>query len=515
MKVLGLEISRAKAEPEVVEETPVRKAKPKRGYAAAASKARYGDFVTSGGSADHELRQGLRIVRNKSRYLARNSSSMKRFLDLLTLNVVGSTGMVFDSRVRKQDGALDKGLNDRVKDEFLKWWSRPTTCQTLTDKQLMKQGLRSLARDGELFWEVVFNSKYPDGIGIRPFEADLVDETLNTPAQTTGNQIRMGVEVDDDNRPIAYHVLTQHPGDTTWYSRRAKRRYRRVPADRIIHLFDSERPGQTRGAPWSSTIINSIKMLDGYREAEVMNRRVKAATMGFFTSDEPTQQGIDELADVEDESEDVLEMQMEPGILKQLPPGLSFESFDPGGSQTDYKAFEGQVKKDVSMGAGISAMSHGMETEGVSYSAGRTISLEDREFYKDCQTLLIDNALNIIFDMWLSRRILQVESQIPPTRLDAIRENFKFRPRGWDWVDPAKDVAANAQALQTKQTSLRRVAAQRGISLEDLLDEIEEDERAAKERGLTLTYDKTNTSANDSNGEPNDNSDASNSQSGN
>ena len=122
MKIFGIEINLfgAKSEPEP-EPTPVRKAG--RGYAAAQNKARYGDFMTSNGSADHELRQGLRKIRAKSRYLARNSSSMKRFLGLLCINVIGSTGVVFDSRVRKQDGELDRSLNDRVKKEFNDWWS--------------------------------------------------------------------------------------------------------------------------------------------------------------------------------------------------------------------------------------------------------------------------------------------------------------------------------------------------------------------------------------------------------
>ena len=87
---------------------------------------------------------------------------------------------------------------------------------------------------------------------------------------------------------------------------------------------------------------------------------------------------------------------------------------------------------------------------------------------------------------------------IPPTRVDAIRENCTFRPRGWDWVDPAKDVRANAEALRTKQTSLARVAAQRGLDRDDLLAEIQEDQRAATKLGLTLDYNVTNVAANQS-----------------
>ena len=80
----------------------------------------------------------------------------------------------------------------------------------------------------------------------------------------------------------------------------------------------------------------------------------------------------------------------------------------------------------------------------------------------------------------------------------------QFRARGWDWVDPAKEVSANAEALRTKQTSLTRVAAGRGIDLTDLLDEIEEEQALAAERGLTLDYEN---GTSDDNSEDNDDDD--------
>lgn len=478
----------------------------KRGYAAASKRAQYADFRATGGSADYEIRGGLRAVRNKARWLARNSASITRYLRLLEINVVGPKGFRVQSRVRKQDGDMDTQLNKRVEMEFADWWMSPSACGQLTGIELTKQAVTSIARDGEMLWEIVKNPRYPDGIAINPIETDMLDETLNTVAPGTKNQIRMGVEVDDYGRPVAYHLLTQHPGDTTWFSHQFKKTYRRVPADRIIHYFRSERAGQTRGAPWVASAVNSIKMLDGYREAETMNRRIAASVMGFFKKAVPTREGIPALADREDEDRGLLEMDVEPGKLRELPEGLDFEKFDPGGSQTDYHSFESQIKRDISMSLMISSMSHGMETQGVSYSAGRTITLEDQEFYREVQSSIIDRILKPVFRMWLSMRVMQTESTIPPTRIDAIRRSFVFRGRGWNWVDPAKDVKANADALKTGQTSLSRVAADRGIDRDDLLDEIEEDQRAAKQRGLTLSYDTGNTAAKPSKGEDDDDS---------
>lgn len=480
----------------------------KRGYAAAQSKARYGDLGSSRGSADTELRKGLAVVRAKSRWLARNSSSMKRFLMLLSINVVGKKGFIFESGVRRQDMTKDVTLNRRVETDFRKWSKRPTTCGKLSMTDLQNQAIKSLARDGEFIWERVFNPIYNDGIAINSLEADMLDETLNTVHPETGNQIRMGVEVDKFNRHIAYHFLEQHPGDFTWYSHNTLRRHRRVLADNIIHVYVSDRAAQTRGEPWATTVINSVKMLDGYREAETMSRRLRAAVMGFFKKMLPKSEGIEELADnEEDEDRERLEMSVEPGKFQELPAGLEMQQFDPGGSQTDYAAFEGQVKKDIAMGLGISVMSHGMETKGVSYSAGRTVRQEDLDFYEVIQEFIIDRALTTVFSWWLPRRLIQDDANIPPTRTQAILDSCVFRARGWDWVDPAKDISSNTEALDTFQTSPQRVAAKTGNTFEEILDEHVEARRMAEERGLTLDYNKVSKSTDESPKDKNDDDD--------
>ena len=182
-------------------------------------------------------------------------------------------------------------------------------------------------------------------------------------------------------------------------------------------------------------------------------------------------------------------MNVEPGIIRALKAGQKFKEFNPGGQVSDYQQFEGQVKKDIAQGFGISVMSHGMETSGVSYSGGRTVTIEDRDFYKSYQRFFIDNGLTKIFEAWLKSHSMADAASFPPSRMTAILESYTFRGRGWDWVDPAKDIKANSEALRTRQTSLSAVASSRGIDIRDLLAEIAEDEAMLKEFGLTLTTD--------------------------
>jgi capsid protein len=167
-----------------------------------------------------------------------------------------------------------------------------------------------------------------------------------------------------------------------------------------------------------------------------------------------------------------------------MPDGMRFDKFDPGGSNTDYAQYEQQVKKDLSMGLGISAFSLGMETQAVSYSTGRSVIQEDREFYKNLQGFFIRLAMRRIFSKWATMHTLSNVSSIAPTRLSAIIDEAQFKGRGWTWIDPLKDITATAMALETYQTSYTRVAADRGLTANELFAEIANDRALMETFGL-------------------------------
>ena len=478
-------------------------------YAAAGSRAYHGDFHSSSGSADYELSIALEPVRNKLRALARNSGTMKRYLLLLEDNVPGPDGFSLQVRVRMQDGKPDRGLNSRAEKAWANFCASPTVDGEMDIIELEKQMVTTWARDGEYIIEIVNDRSAPDGFLLNPVEGDLLDHTLNTIHPPTKNEIRLGVEINSKGRPVAYHFLTKHPGDMTWVVPQSNRRYRRVPAERVIHIFKRLRPGQTRGEPQPTSIVNTTKMMDGFREAEVTGRRIKASAMGFATKSETVSPhaGLDGMADRENTDNGVgeFEMDMEPGTLKALPEGYDFKQFDPGGSVSDFAQFDAQMKSDVSMGVSISPVSLGYETAKLSYSTHRGIVAEDREMYRGLQSFFIRMGMNKIFTIWLHKHVSFNEmSEIPPSRVLAILAAYRFRGRGWEQIDPTKDTKAENEQLQARTTSLSRIAAKRGISRDELLDEIEDDQRALRERGLTQSFGNGNTTETTSSGDNDD-----------
>jgi lambda family phage portal protein len=462
------------------------------GYDAAINRPLFGDMSKSRGSADYEIVTSLDDLRGKTRGLLRNSGMYRRYVWLLRINVVGENGFRFQSRVKRQDGKLDVTLNDRVENAWADFCTAPTVDGEMDMVDLTHLAISTWAQDGEVIWELVFDQRYPFGFAIDPIESDLLDHTLNI-THSNGNQIRMGVEFDTRKRPVAYHFLTSHPGDLTWFDNGSSKRYRRVPADRVIRMYDRDRVGQTRGVPPAVSTIGSVHMLDSYREAETVFRRLMAAMGGFFkkAAPESVPSKISEMADgkgTDFDGGEVFEMNMEPGVFRQIPDGLEPVTVSLGGTSGDYSDFERQQKMDIANGMNLSTFTVGQETAGVSYSTGRSVLIEDRNFYKVLQSTFVRGLFTKLFRVWVRQVIIHPDHDIPATRIAAIIAAATFRPRGWDWVDPAKDVSANTEALATGQTSLARVAAQRGIDRDELLDEIAEDKQAAEQRGLTLDY---------------------------
>ena len=76
-----------------------------------------------------------------------------------------------------------------------------------------KLAIKSVARDGELLIRHVTGRDVPNpfNYAFQLLEPDQLDEDF-TAILPNGNFVFMGIEHNRWGRPVAYHILTQHPG---------------------------------------------------------------------------------------------------------------------------------------------------------------------------------------------------------------------------------------------------------------------------------------------------------------
>ena len=185
----------------------------KRSYSGANTGRLFADFITSSTSADAEIKDNIRILRDRARELARNDSYISRYLNLMVSNVIGKHGIRVSSKARNDDGSLDIGANVLIERAW-KEWSKVGNCTAngrLSFLDCQKIFIESLCRDGEVLIRKIKSNESPFGFTLQFLESDHLDETKNDYYKGTGNRIKMGVEVNKYDKPVAYHLFKEHP----------------------------------------------------------------------------------------------------------------------------------------------------------------------------------------------------------------------------------------------------------------------------------------------------------------
>jgi len=464
----------------------------RRAYQGARVSRLTADWVTSGTSADSEIKSSFKALRNRARQLCRDNDYARQALRSIQNNVIGH-GIKHQSQVRMQRGGrLDQTINGQIHEQWERWMhkSRCDVSGLLGFHDMERLLARSLAESGEVFIRMI---RQPFGGSRVPFalqvlEADyLIDDDV--PQAADGNTVRMGIEVDGYLRPQAYHFYANHPGDTYAGNPRTNGRRIRVPADEVIHLFLSERPGQTRGVTWFASALMRLHMLQGYEEAEVVRARASSALMGFIQSPEGELVG-DEIYEGQRVSE------FTPGVFKYLAPGESVTVPDLNAPDGQLEPFTRSMLRAVAAGIGVSFESISKNFSESNYSSSRLSLLEERDTYKVLQRFFIENFHQIVFENWLEMAVLSGQLSLPAyeTNPDRYRAS-RWIPRSWEWVDPQREVNAYKDAVRCGFKTLGQVISEQGGDLDDVLIARQAELAMLDEMDIVLDTDPSEVSA--------------------
>jgi lambda family phage portal protein len=437
------------------------------------------DWIASPISADQEIYNDFLRLRARAREMRRNHPLIKAYLRLLENNVVGPDGMRLQARVRNADGKLNKRLNAAIQEAWDDWSDMVTVDCTMGLTDVQHHLLRALAVDGEICVRRVRSyADNPYRYALQVVDPDLLDhQFFRGPGTGAGqNEIRLGVEINEWGRPVAYWFWDRHPTDLINIS--ARKRIR-VPADELTHLYIADRVNQSRGVTWLNSIMMPSKMLDGYVEAEVVAARIGASKMGFVQ----TKDGADFVPPEDDEK---LDIEATPGSFEQLPPGTEFKEWNPEHPSTAFPNFLKSLLRWIASGLGASYNLLANDLEGVNYSSIRAGLLMDRDEWRKLQRWWARRFLKPLYAEWLQFAVLSNQLTLD-TRDWKLFLRVKFVPRGWDWVDPLKDTNAAIAEVDNGLNSRTRICAEQGLDFEDVAEELAAEQEIIDELGLELT----------------------------
>ena len=461
----------------------------KRAYQGALVSRLTSDWMSSQLSADAEIRNSLRKLRDRSRELVRNNPYARQAKRTTQINIVG-TGMKFQSLVVQQRGGKRDQRVNNIIEEGWEDWTKADSCDCAgkySFHQFEWLAAGALCESGEAIFRIVRkpfgNSEVP--LALQIIESDLLDEEYDGKTLNKSNEWRNGVEVDEWGRAIRYAILTKHPGDAYYLDFSAnKKLHIFVPAEDIIHLFLPERPGQNRGVPWFHSVMADMHQLQGYEEAAVIRARAGASIMGFIQNDQGELIG--------DEVENHQRIQsFEPGTFRYLMPNESVNVPDIDYPSQQYEMFVKNKIRRFATGIGCSFETISKDFSETNYSSSRLSLLEDREHWKFCQKYIIDNFHYRVFKEWLDLAVLSGVIDFPDYASNSKRYcKPRWTPPAQHYVDPLKEIKAYREAEQAGYMTKSQVIAQtNGGDYDDIVSEIAREQEVAKSLGVTLDKD--------------------------
>lgn len=470
----------------------------RRNFAVAQSGPFTAGWQTSDASINALLMSVLPILVQRSRHWWRNTGAGRRFGDLVRTNGVGPVGFTLQMRCgdwRQEKGRwvwkLDKLANDAIEAAWLDWCKRG--CEVtgkMTFADVCKLQLEHVARDGEYLARHIKGTKdHKHRYQLQLLNPDRLDIRHNEQPRD-GAEVRMGVHRDDKGRATHFTLLKSSPGEI-----HGTRTADIVPAAEVLHDFVMLEAEQARGVPWSHAVLLGANMLRTFSEFAMFAAQVGASQMGFFT--QPASQDVPITPDnlpgtTKDDLTGELSKELAPGALDLLPPGVDFKQFTSQYPSEAFEPFTKTHKRD--MAAGLSVAYHNLtgDMEGVNYSSARIAELCERDHWRGVSHWFIGSFVQPVFQAWLEMALLSGEIKLasgqplPVSKIDKFLAGAVFRGRGWEWVDPLKEVNAYKIAKEEGFTTTSQVVAAKGGDFEDNVVEIAQENQILADNGVTL-----------------------------
>lgn len=428
-------------------------------------------WQTSPGSADADTLGDLPTLRARSRDLGRNNPIAVGARHTSKSNTVG-----IGLRVRAKINPKLVGLSE----EAAEAWERNT--ETLFD--LWAQTKLADITLTQTFYELqglVFSAVFDSGDtfvlrrtpkqknAIIPLALAVVEaDRVATPQDMQSDYyIRDGVKIDDDGAPVSYFVLNDHPGDSPTYIQNG---YKEIPAfgaksgeQMVLHIFERLRPGQSRGVPQLAPVIELLKQLDRYTEAELM----KAVVSSFFTVFLKTE-GNDGIAGATPmgayPGQFANEITMGPGTIVDIGQNEEIATAQPANT-SNFDPFFQSVVRQIGVALSIPSEVLMMHFEA-SYSASRASLEMASQFFRERRTWLVRAFCSPVYEWFLSDAINAGRIVAPGFFEDPVKRSAWL---GAQWIgpsrftlDPLKEWKAEQAAVDLGARTIEQVIMERG-----------------------------------------------------
>ncbi len=429
------------------------------------------EWFVSKKSADADVLPDLPTLRERSRDLVRNSPLAGGTINTNVTNIVGS-GLTMQSRV-------DRDVLSMTEDEADAWqskterewrlWAESYECdieRKLNFGGIQELTIRQAFENGEAFIipARVARKNMPYDLRMQMIESDRV---VNEKYVANTRELSGGIKKDQYGAPVEYHILEQHPGNIL---QAKEMTWKKVPAfgretglRSVIHLYKILRPGQSRGIPYLAPVIEAIKQIDRYTEAEIMAAVITSMLTVFIHSETPAgfapQAPISE-TNAKGGDQDI---KLGNGAVVELGLNEKIETVNPLRPNTAFDPFVMSILRQIGVALEL-PFEILIKHFTASYSAARAAMLEAWKFFLSRRRWIADNFCQVVYEIWMFEAVAKGRIIAPGFFDDPIIRKAYL---GSEWVgnaqgqiDPLKEVDAATKRVNEGFTTRSYETAQ-------------------------------------------------------
>lgn len=431
-----------------------------RGYEGGRRNRHTDGWLSGASSADGQIIPAAALLRERMRDLVRNNPHAAMAVQVLVNNMVGS-----GIRPRAKTG--NAAMNKKV-DRLWEAWARRADAHGHSDVYgVMALAVREMIEGGDCFALPHFGAQL--GTGIPPLQIELREadhlDTGKNGGVSGGGEIRDGIEYNSKGQRVAVWMFDHHPGDVRAFRKIGESR--RVPVDRMAHLFERQRV-QSRGVPWAAPSLIDLRHFDDWRNTELIRKKTEACLAGVIMSeDDPagvSGEGAALGARLTDSEGNTVE-EFTPGMIASVRGGTDFKTVQPqatGGvgewSRVQLHAVAAGMRVPYCLMTG--------DLKENNFASSRVGLNEFRRMVEMIQwTCIIPMLLEPIWAWFIQAAQL---AGLLPDRGDYVAE---WAPPRFESVNPKQDVEADIAEVRAGFASPQMMIAKRGYDPEAVLAE--------------------------------------------